>query len=143
MIRKAQAQVHGQGRSGALESARMQRFLGRLLLAALILVLPVQGMATLAAGMCMALGHHGAAQADAHDHDAHDHHAQGQHDHQPRQAADHGHCGPCVACCAAASISGPVAFSPRAAPQGAVDAIAPLPAHGRLAERLDRPPLSR
>ena len=61
--------------------------LARLLAVLVALVVPLQGMAAVAAGQCMALGHHqdagdnghGMTTATGHDHDAHSHADGGKH----------------------------------------------------------------
>jgi hypothetical protein len=120
-------------------SATMLRALAVLVLA---LAIPVQGFASVGAGICMALGHHGDAGA------AHDHEAGGAphvHD-QDASAGDHhddgGHCAPCVACCAAAVIA---AFPAAVVPEPAVSlpiGAAPASFDGIAPDRLDRPPLA-
>lgn len=73
----------------------------RVLAVLVAVVLPLQGMATVAAGQCMALGHHQDAGSEAADHA---HPAEPDTGHAD-EAADNGHCGPCTACCATASIA--------------------------------------
>ena len=94
----------------------------RVLVLVIACVVPFQGMAAVVAAQCMALGHH----QDTASHAAHGDTAETQveHDHatdlHPNQADDQAsdenssngsHCGPCTACCASASISGPAALS--------------------------------
>ena len=85
----------------------------RFLAFALMALLPLQGMASVVAGQCMAFGHHQDAGAQDHqDANAHDHGhaATGGHDqdsHKHPGGEKKSHCGPCTACCASASISGP------------------------------------
>jgi len=101
-----------------------------LLVLALAFALPVQGVAAVSAGLCMELGHHDGAATPSHAHDG-----------GTDSAAD-AHCGPCVACCAAASISsGTTAFPgvPTAAEVAAPGLTAPP---DFLADRLNRPPLA-
>lgn len=109
----------------------MVRKFVRLLLALVIaLALPVQGVASMSAGLCMELGHHDGAAASSHAHD------------EGTVSASDTHCGPCVACCAAASISsGTKTFAgiPAAANVAAPDLTAPP---DFLADRLSRPPLA-
>jgi len=129
--------------------SRLSRFLIALTLA---FAVPVQGMAAVSAGLCMALGHHDAGAAASHDHatDHGAHHAHGngsgpthKHAHEvPNNSADGAHCPPCVACCAVAAIS-PFAgiFIPE--PPTASVIAAPEPSFsGIQPERLDRPPLA-
>lgn len=116
----------------------------RLLLAlVLAFAVPLQGFAAAAAGMCMQLGHHGAADA-VHSHDAdgdagaHDHHG-----HDAGQAQDSApHCAPCVACCAAAAISESVPLVIADERADAVNAAGPPAFLGIPPESLDRPPLA-
>lgn len=120
----------------------------RLLLAWLVmLAVPVQGFAAISAGTCMALGHHEVLAEAVHGPDAaHGSHADAAtgghvHDAPDGDAAD-AHCGPCVACCAAAAI--PIAsslFSPIVS-LGAVEAFIAAPPPEFLSELLHRPPLT-
>jgi hypothetical protein len=113
----------------------MPKKLARFLLAvAVIIAVPIQGMAAVSAGLCMTFGHHDVAAP-------HDHHGAASHDHDSDSASGNAHCGPCVACCASASISEPVSVSPRTAPEAAVEAVSLLSPTGNLPARLDRPPL--
>ena len=86
----------------------MSRTVFRALALALMLLLPLQGMASVVAGQCMMFGHHQDAQAQDHHH-AHD--AAQAHDHDSHKHSSgekkSSHCGPCTACCASASIAGP------------------------------------
>ena len=117
------------------------RLLRLFLAVVLALTVPLQGFAAAAAGMCMQLGHHGAADAGhAHDGgeaDAHDHHS-----HDAGQSQDSAsHCAPCVACCAAAAISGSVPLVTADAVADAVNAAGPPAFIGIQPQALDRPPL--
>jgi hypothetical protein len=120
----------------------------RLLVAlVLALAIPLQGAASVTAGICMATGHHDAGAPASHDHGAdatsHDHgvdaadHHSAPHD----DGSEAAHCAPCVACCAAASIA-PAAqvFLPEDSPAAAIAAL-PYLHPGFLPEELDRPPL--
>lgn len=114
------------------------KLLTRLLIACVLaLTIPLQGMASVTAGICMATGHHDAGAPVSHDHG---HGADHSAPHEGDSTASH--CAPCVACCAAASIA-PAAqlFLQRDAPPAAVAALPFLPA-GFLPEELDRPPLA-
>lgn len=125
----------------------------RLLAVAMALVIPLQGMAALAAGICMSAGHHQGAAADeghaAHGHDA-DEHAVHSHDEtvgeaSAAEAGDAGetaHCGPCAACCASASIAGAVAFMIAAPPTHPQYVFSQHPPLGFQPRALDRPPLA-
>jgi hypothetical protein len=111
-------------------------------LALLVLAVPVQGMASVAAGQCMTFGHHqdAGAQDHAHEHgaagaDHHDHAAQP--DEQKRS-----HCGPCTACCASASMAAPAAPAILAVPSFVEYLFSALAPPGAEPHRFDRPPLS-
>jgi hypothetical protein len=110
----------------------------RLLVAlVLALAIPLQGAASVTAGICMATGHHDAGAPASHDHGG-----DADHSHQHNDDPDAAHCAPCVACCAAASIA-PAAqvFLPEDSPAAAVAAV-PYLHPGFLPEKLDRPPLA-
>jgi hypothetical protein len=121
----------------------MRSKLSRIALA-LALAVPIQGMATAMARLCMALGHHDAAVAASHDHATGSgaHHAHGDASVADDNSPGGAHCPPCIACCAAAAISSfpriflaePPAMSVIAAPGLSFSGIPP--------ERLDRPPLA-
>lgn len=116
----------------------MARSLLRLLIVALVaLAVPLQGMAAVAAGQCMALGHHhDASPADGH---AHDDHADGHDDGGGKSS----HCGPCAACCAgSASIAAAAILLIVTAPSSAKQDLSQLPPRGVQLDRLDRPPLA-
>lgn len=127
-----------------------------LLVLAMALAVPVQGYAVVSAGLCMALGHHQAAQqAGAQGHDAHDHGSASAQDHgaaaaydaasdgdKSQKSQDKAHCPPCVSCCAAATIAPAAGMGlPEIPPLAAVPA-APYSLAGVLPEKLDRPPLA-
>jgi hypothetical protein len=119
----------------------------RLLVAlVLALAIPLQGAASVTAGICMAIGHHDAGAPASHDHGgdatSHDHKGDADHHSAPDDdGSDAAHCAPCVACCAAASIA-PAAqvFLLEDSPAAAVAAL-PYLHPGFLPEELDRPPL--
>lgn len=124
------------------------RFAAVLLLA---LAIPVQGMAAVAVGQCMAFGHHqDAAGQESHGHAADaadaDEHAAHSHDDQDAQHGDEGakraHCGPCTACCASASIAGPTGISIRSSPSNVTYFFSQFPPLGFQPNGLDRPPLA-
>ena len=134
----------------------MLRNLTRFLVAlAVALAVPAQGYAAVAAGLCMALGHHQDAQAGANEHGTHDHGAASAHNHAAAPAHDvdadgdksgkshdKAHCPPCVSCCAAATIAPAAGIGvPEMAPVAAVPS-APYSLAGILPEKLDRPPLA-
>lgn len=122
----------------------------RLLAVALALVVPLQGMAVVAAGQCMAFGHHEAAGYDSHGQapNGHDHAAHSHADGTPGTAqTDEGdgsgaHCGPCTACCASASITGPSGVSILPSPSKAAYVFWQFPPIGVQPDGLDRPPLA-
>lgn len=119
--------------------------IARLLAVVVALVVPLQGMASVMAGQCMAFGHHDAPAMDhgGHaSHDGHDDHAADSH--APSGEADgmQDHCGPCAACCASATIAGPapLALAPEAF--SAPYAFVSQPPVRLAPDELDRPPLS-
>jgi hypothetical protein len=120
----------------------MAKPLLRLLAVVLLgLVVPAQGMASVAAGQCMALGHH----QDAGDGD-HEHPHDGAHEHdnaamQDDETAD-AHCGPCVACCGSFSIAAPVSILLIALPSSEPHLFSPFPPLAVQPQGLDRPPLA-
>lgn len=117
---------------------QIKRFLLMLMIA---FAVPVQGMAAVSSGICMAFGHHDAPGQLA------------DHDHAPAVVAEAdsdggdthsggAHCGPCVACCGASSIA---SSAPLVVP--VVPGLAVQPHHaegvaGVLPDSLDRPPLA-
>ena len=134
-------------------------FLRLIAVALLALAVPLQGMAAVIAAECMAFGHHqNAAGEDAaavHYADEHAHDGAGGHDHATHSHADTGkskpageggkksHCGPCTACCASASIAGPVGgLVLLAAASEAVYAFSQVPPPAFEPDGLDRPPLA-
>lgn len=123
------------------------RFLRLLVALALALAIPLQGAASVTAGICMATGHHDAGSPASHDHGrdvtSHDHDGDADHPSVPHDdGPDVAHCAPCVACCAAASIAPAVqVFLLEDSPAAAVAAV-PYLHPGSLPEKLDRPPLA-
>ena len=121
-----------------------------LIVMLLALTVPIQGFAAVAAGVCMALGHHeGGTPSEAASHDAHQHdhgaggaQTQGDHSSGDSKGTADSHCPPCVSCCAAAAIT---SFPPLALPERpaglAVPTLPPL-FSGVTLENLDRPPLA-
>ena len=128
---------------------RILRFVAVLLLA---LAIPVQGLAAIAAGQCMAFGHHQEAgsgdQAEAHEHDAADGHEQAAHSHddgtgaQGDQGGKTSHCGPCAACCASASIAGPAGMTIASLQSKIKYGFWQFPPPGVEPDGFDRPPLA-
>lgn len=116
----------------------MLKVLRFLALAFVALTVPLQGLAGVMAGQCMALGHH----QEAAGHDAHAHAADASHEHADADEGSNAHCGPCTACCASASIAGsesPCIVAPPAVPDYTFSQFPPL---GIQPDGLDRPPLA-
>jgi hypothetical protein len=123
----------------------------RLLVVAIALVVPIQGMTAVMAGQCMAFGHHqdGGSEDHSHVHDGADGSQPAEHSHTDDAAAKQGdasdknsHCGPCTACCASASIAGPARLSILSLPSPAQYHFSQLPPPGVQPHGLDRPPLA-
>jgi ABC-type Zn2+ transport system substrate-binding protein/surface adhesin len=121
----------------------MPAVLFRILAVTLLsLTIPLQGMASVVAGHCMAFEHHD--DAASHDHE----HANGDgdgHEHAADAHSDDGkssHCGPCTACCASASIAGPAGLSIQPSPSSTKYHFSQLPPPGAEPHRFDRPPLA-
>src|SRR5688572_12691251 len=111
----------------------------RLLAIVVALAVPLQGLAAVVAGQCMAFGHHSTS-GESHSH------GQGSQDGHV-EAGDEGdgtgaHCGPCTACCASASIAGRTGLSILSSPSSATYVFSPFPPIGVQPDRLDRPPLA-
>ena len=127
----------------------MLKKLPRLLfLFAVALTVPIQGVAAVSAGFCMALGHHGAPESHDYAVDGHPHDdgAAPEHHHHEGTSGDKSsqdsHCPPCVSCCAAAAIA---PFQPVTTPeQSACWVVTALCARfsGVPPDKLDRPPLA-
>lgn len=121
----------------------MSRNLLRQLAAVLIaLIVPIQGMAAVAAGQCMAVGHHqdGGGMDHDHAHDGADDHAASHDSHDEGQSS---HCGPCAACCAGSASIAAAAIPPIvAAPASTKHSFFQLPSRGIPLDGIDRPPLS-
>ena len=121
----------------------MHRAFFRILaVALLILAIPVQGLAAVSAGMCMAMGgHDGHHSTSAHDHGdasvAHDHEHAASQDQQ-----SNAHCPPCASCCATAAIAPTTGTVLPEAPLVAAIATAQYWIAGVLPRNLDRPPLA-
>jgi hypothetical protein len=117
-----------------------------VVIALLAMVIPIQGMAAISAGQCMAFGHHGDSTQGGPDH-AHDHADDDAHSadsHAGHDSADGSgkaqHCGPCVACCASASITSRVDLPLLTARSEAQYFFAQFPPLGIQPDGLDRPP---
>ena len=114
------------------------------------LVVPIQGISAVTSGQCMSLEHHEAMAVPAHVHDGGgpDAHADVSHVHSDVAAsASNGeskssHCGPCAACCASASIAGPLPQINMPAPASATYSFSQFPPLGVQPSELDRPPLA-
>jgi hypothetical protein len=124
------------------------RFLAILLLA---LAIPAQGMASVVAGQCMAFGHHqdgavpqshahGPQDADGDEHAAHSHDDAAST--QGDESSSNSHCGPCTACCASASIAGPVGHPILSSPSNTKYVFFQSLPPGVQPDGLDRPPLA-
>jgi len=122
------------------------RLLRLVVVALLTVMVPLQGMAAVAAGQCMAMGHHQDAGGPdpAHSHDAADehdasHHAAGHDGHDDGKSS---HCGPCAACCASATIAGSGNLPILAAPANTKHVFSQFPPRGFQPHGIDRPPLA-
>ena len=122
----------------------MRKLMRLVVLLAVALAVPVQGVAAAAADPCMASGHHGTTDAAAHDHPDGDrgHAAQGGHGHathDDRGHAVHG-CAHCAACCAGVALGffNDILLAKHDAESPRV--VAPAPFAGIAAQKLDRPP---
>ena len=128
----------------------MLKSLPRLLVVLVIaLTVPVQGVAAVSAGLCMALGDDGAGTAAAHDHGTlahgHDSDAAANHDGgagKDKSPQNNAHCPPCVSCCAAAAIASFPAIFLLEQSAASVPAALPASFSGVPPEKLDRPPLA-
>lgn len=107
----------------------------RLLAVAVAIAVPIQGMAAVTAGQCMAFGHHeqgaghdGHGQSPTHEHD--------------EQDAGNAHCGPCAACCASASITGAMPVPVFSSHANTKYVLSQAASPGIAPRRLDRPPLA-
>jgi hypothetical protein len=104
------------------------------------LVVPLQGMASIMAGQCMAFGHHDAPMSHADD----GHHGHGGHEGHDQDAESKSpHCGPCAACCASASMAAPsIVIDAVSTTTDAPYVLAFLPPARLAPGELDRPPLA-
>ena len=133
-----------------VQSRPMPRFFRILAVALVAAAVPLQSMASVMAGQCMAFGHHQGGSL-THDLAQHAHDGAGGHDHaayshpepaQDDQGAKKSHCGPCAACCASASIAAPVAPPIPASLSEAKHVFSQFPPVGIAQHGLYRPPLS-
>jgi hypothetical protein len=121
---------------------------------ALALAIPLQGLAAVTGGLCMAMGHHRDSAGHSHSiehvqtessgvHGLHNAHSSTGHTHsESDHSPSHAHCAPCVACCAATAIA-PSAFPlvPDEAPASTIVA-ASISFTGVSPDQLYRPPLA-
>jgi hypothetical protein len=115
------------------------RFLAVVVLA---FAIPVQGMAAVTAGQCMAVGHHeDAAGHENHAHDGAVGHDQDSHSHAD-ESGTQAHCDPCAACCASASIAGRVCISILPSPSDTTYVFSQFSPLGVQPDGFDRPPLA-
>ena len=124
----------------------------RFLAVVIALVVPLQGMAVVVAGQCMAFGHHDGAtaghdnhgqDADGHDHASHSHADDTTSSaHSDEADGNSAHCGPCTACCASASITGPAGVPILSSASNAIYVFWQFPPIGVQPDGLDRPPLA-
>jgi hypothetical protein len=112
------------------------KFLRLLILLAVGIAAPIQGVVAATAGLCAMQSH------DAgHDHEG-DGGSAGSPVHDEGKSNHHGHCAPCVACCAAVAIASTLRPVFRPVPASAPEILAmPAPA-GVQPDALERPPLA-
>jgi hypothetical protein len=124
----------------------------RVLAVALTLLVPIQAVATLTTGICMATGQHpDAAANEDHADPAPEGHGRALHSHAYEPAgdqvahSDHGngaHCGPCAACCASASIAAAVAYAMLSLPSPPTYVFSQFAPLGVQPDGVYRPPLA-
>jgi hypothetical protein len=111
------------------------RLLRLLVFIAIGIAAPIQGVVAATAGLCAMQSHD-----VGHDHDG-DGGDTGAPAHDEGPSHHHGHCAPCVACCAAVAIAASIRPVFQSAPASAPEILAmPAPA-GVQPDALDRPPL--
>ena len=108
----------------------------------LALAVPVQAMAAVSAGQCMAAGQHQDIAHEHHAHDGADSQDQSSHSHAEESGTQQSHCGPCAACCASASIAGPAAGLILSSYSNTKYVFSQLPPPGVQPDSVDRPPLA-
>ena len=123
------------------------KFFRILAVALLALTIPVQGMAAVTVGQCVAFEHQDGAGHEPHEHKAdgaggHDHAAQSHDGYGSKQDGDTSHCGPCTACCASASIAGPAGLAIPTSASNALYVFSQFPPLGVQPGGVDRPPLA-
>jgi hypothetical protein len=116
----------------------MVKLLRGVLVTLIIVAVPLQGALAVGTAQCLALEHQDGAGHD-HSHGGHDHHSS---PHDQDVPASHSHCGPCVACCASASIASAPALTVIAPPSFAIDVPPNFPLVGELPGGRFRPPLA-
>jgi len=132
----------------------LQKHLRLLLIASLVAMVPVQGLAALSMGICRDLQrspdralHERAASSSSvghgHSHDAHGAPAgQSANDSDTTGDPHSAHCAACASCGVSAGIDAQIAFSIAEAPRDGVAAHAGALFSGIVPEALDRPPLT-
>jgi hypothetical protein len=122
------------------------RLLRLVVVVLLTVTVPLQGMAAVAAGQCMAMGHHQDAGGPdtAHAHDGADEHGASHDGHDDgHDDGKSSHCGPCAACCASASIAASASLLILGAPANTKYVFSQFSPRGVQPHGIDRPPLSR
>src|SRR5262245_53378239 len=129
----------------------MRRVLRLMVVVILACAVPLQGIASVAAGQCMALSHHddGSNADHSHSHDTGGELDLAAHGHSDDAASSHSHgdekgahCGPCVACCASVSIVSTVALVWPVVAHAGIDEFSYVLLAGVRPDELYRPPLS-
>ena len=116
----------------------MVKVLRIVLVAFIAMAAPLQGALAVGTAQCLALEHQdGVGHDHSHGGPAHE---SSSHDHD--SPASHSQCGPCVACCASASIASGPALPVIAPRPFAVDVLRSFPLIGDLPGGLFRPPLA-
>jgi hypothetical protein len=107
-----------------------------LLVLAMAIAVPSQGLAAAGSALCIAFAHHGVLATASPDaaRPAHAVPGEGQNPHSVHYTA-------CAACGVVAGIAAPIPVSSSFAPRPAIESVSwPVPA-GHVPQRLDRPPL--
>lgn len=127
----------------------MFRKIKALLIVLLVMVVPVQGLAAVSAGICRALEHHGDTAARAAVQEARAGHSSDGVSHENDAAGTDNdssdlnrNCGGCAACGTAATIASTAFLSTPDAPRSAARVHEPDSPAGFLPDGLDRPPLT-
>jgi len=126
---------------------RMKHLARVLLVFLMALAVPLQGALAVTGGQCMALENDNGAPGD-HDHASHSHAVDSHtgeagtvHDHA-HDGAGTGHCGPCTACCASASIGAPESLNVASTAAYASYVFSQFPPIAVQPGGVDRPPLA-